>query len=833
MPEGEIRILPELNQELGTFMEGLLAQEDTPEKPLELSKSFLRWVEITRTLVDSGGIAARLLWPGKVPHPGLTHLMANLVAYEEDSSALRTLIYPASLSRFNHLNRYILFGEHLRKLANEYQEYYLSENGGLRYNTTLLLFALARLPWVYANEVLPTYHYRTGESTWPVRPGNLFRESDLSHLKAGERKNARALMEQNAVLESPMGLLSIGGRVKKDMVTRELHNLFADPVARPGLVIFDARRIMLNLSGWDHDSMVARLADLVSLMEETTNPPGLLILTDAPSTWRHLQITLKSRSANISEAMTRTLLDNSAIWATPRDHMLTQFKAETLQAYQVELDKPYVIDAHAACVIRKLHRLPYEMSAIDRDGQTVLKHASSVLGNISALTLNLEKLKAIMSDITGFERSFDRIDWRKAKRAVLQWARDANWVLEGSEIEAALNAGDQLVEHWKEKGQPFAQAVSERISKTQADHLQLVVGSSLEAYAWNQAGLAGLEAIPISRVTTDVEHHKTTIYTALTSQLIDELLLTPQCNNIEIVLTPKHVRLAQHHIEGLLASSGLEPFKPAIEGLLMIFDEASRDESFKILVQNQTGSKREWVYDSYSYGPELLIQLDHEELWYRWNNSQFLRRNRQGGMELVKGRSLRRGDRILGISDELRAELRDILSEKDFDVLMSSHQSSGLLGLYHREICRRYESYPVSEDQRFKAISKAMAQAYPKFNISRDMLCSWLAPALEENLNGRAHAPQKEEHFNAFCNIMGVPEAMWDVFWQAVRAHRGARRRDGRIESGLILMYLMKPEAIVYLDTPKEKLQRFRERLLMNFSEITNITPLEDADDES
>ncbi|QEM82691.1 hypothetical protein [Halomonas binhaiensis] len=833
MHEGEIRILPDPDQKSGIFMEGLLALEDTPEKVLELSKSFLRLVEITRTLLDSGGIAARLLWPGKVPHPGLAHLMANLVAYEEDSSALRTLIYPASLSRFNHLNNYILFGEHLRKLANEYQEYYLSETGGLRYNTTLLLFALARLPWVYANEVLPTYHYRTGESSWPVRPGNLFRESDLSHLKAGERKNARALMEQNAILESPMGLLSISGRVKNDVVTSELRSLFANPEARPNLVIFDARRIMLNLSGWDHNVMVIRLAELVSLMERTTNPPGLLILTDTPSTWRHLQITLKSRSANISEAMTRIMLDNSAIWATPRDHILTQCKAETLQVYQAELNKPYIIDTYAANVIQKLYRLPYEMSAIDRNGRSVLKRAASVLGNISALTLNLEELKALVPDATGFERAFDRIDWRKAKRAVLRWARDANWVLEDSEIEAVLNAGDKLIEYWKAKGQPFAQAVRESMNKVQGNHLQLVVGSSLEAYAWNQAELAGLEAVPVFQVTAKVGPHIPTIYTALTTQLIDELLLSPQCDDIEIVLTPKYVRLAQHHIEGLLASSGLEPLKPAIERLLSIFNEAQRDESFEILVQSQTGSQNERVYDDHSYDPELLIQLDHEELWYRWSNSQFLRRNRQGDMEIVKGRDLRKGDQVLSISDELREELREILSEKDCEVLMSSHQSSGLLSLYHREICHRYESYPAPESQRFGAINEALIKAHPNFNISRNMLCSWLAPALEEHLNGRAHAPQKQEHFNAFCNILGVPETMQDIFWQAVRAHRGARRRDGRVESGLILMYLMKPEAIVYLDTPMEKLQRFRERLLMNFSKVTDITPLEDNDDES
>jgi hypothetical protein len=177
--------------------------------------------------------------------------------------------------------------------------------------------------------------------------------------------------------------------------------------------------------------------------------------------------------------------------------------------------------------------------------------------------------------------------------------------------------------------------------------------------------------------------------------------------------------------------------------------------------------------------------------------------------------SLKRGDLIFEMSDEMRSKLEEALHINGGGLNSVAHPERVFLKIYHDDLLRRtnHKFGSLSRAARARAIHQEMlalddsAKGCPEGRIEY-----WLSLSEGDN---RPHAPKDGKFFKVFCQSLGISEAQTLQYWGFIR---GARRLNQFIGRALAAQYaeiLFQPEsAVTYRQIPLEVVKQLQQEAL-------------------
>lgn len=806
-----------------------LPLQDTQQQQYLESRALAGLLEDLNQLVHEGGIKARLFWPAReLRHPGLWHSIFNLARYAGGEPLCPGLVYPGSWITWRKLRNLNFHGRDLNKLASEH--YSADKSGSYSYLFSLYLFGMHQIDLLSLVDLSPLFVYDETQSDWPETSRVLPYVTDMnSAIRRDLRRRGRKLATAQPGSNS---LLILDRLEHADEFKRALSS--AMDRFSPRLLYLDARQRNLWRANLVVRDVLHMLDEIESLRRRMENPLGILVFFDSPSQWLDFQIRLRAAVREEKKAWARLLLDQSRVISTPQEDLVQLQHSRALPVAMPSLSTPYVIDARAARVVQNLYRCAHKLGPGDGQAIPELLHAAQVLSNLSSLTFPLADLnKMILNDpaLLGVRRHYN---WAEAKGQVLNWLRRSSAIEMESRINQALDEGDALIHHWLEKGQPYAQAVADRLlNLCERGETLLVVGTGVECRYWEDIELDNLSVANTKDIPVPFRlQQRFVLMTSLTPVQLDQLIHYLDIIRLDWVLTPKSVKLACRHLDGLLVAPGLEIIRPMLEHLKAPLQAGLEEAAIEVLAEVEGRRRiRSFTTSEYQdYTPEVYIELSTGEVIGKRQNSEFICMDQHGEPILVTAKELKVGQSIFVITDEHKKRLHDLLSQKEREQLLSAAKELWGVQVYHLALQQAYaglrEKHPGFDEH---ALLEALRRKSPDLEFSLAQIKDWLKPVYEE-VHDRPHAPRDLDHYRALCLALGIDETMQAHLWDIIKNYRGARRVEGRRQNQMLIRYLLRPEAAAYFGGSQVTIHEFRQELLDSFVTVTSITYAEDID---
>lgn len=780
-------------------------------------------------LAKEGGIKARLFWPAyELRHPGLWHNLFNLTRYAHGESLCPGLIYPGSSVNWRKLRDMNFDGKALNKLASTQHSKYASDSYGFYFSLYLLgMYKVDRLSVI---DLSPLFVYQKEHGHWPETPQKLLEFTEM------DRRVRRDLRDRARRL--PTGQLGSNNLLILDRLTRtdEFKRALSSAMERfsPRLIYMDARRRNLRRAKLAVQDILHALDEIESIRRHMEKPPGVLVFFDNPIQWLDFQISLRTTFGDKKREWARLLLDQSRVIATPQEDLVQLWHSRALPIAMPPLSTPYVVDARAAQVVQNLHRWAHELGTDDEEVVQELLHAAQVLSHISSLTIPLTNLhEMILSDpaLLGIRRYYN---WAEAKGRVLGWLRSSSAIEMQDTIDQVLNEGDSLVQHWLENAQPFAQAVANRVlDYCEKGETLLVVGTEVECRYWTELDLDNLSVITSRDPMESLMFRQNRILlTTLSPEQMNQLLCHMEKLQFDWVLTPKSVKLACRHLDGLLAAPGLDVIRPMLEHMRAPLQAGLEEAAIEVLaeVEDRKNPRVATSSDHPNYIPEVYIELSTGEEIGKRLSSEFICMDQHGEPFLITTEDLKVGQSIFVITDEHKARLHELLSEEDQEQLLNAANKLWGVQVYHLALRQAYarlrEKDPGFDES---TLLRVLHHARPDLEFSWAQIKDWLKPVYEE-VHDRPHAPRDWDHYRTLCQSLGIDETMQVNLWDSIKNYRGARIVEGRRQNQMLIRYLLRPEAAAYFGGSQLAIHEFRQELLDSFVTVTSITHAENMD---
>lgn len=818
---------------------------------------------IVDTLLEAaneGGVHICLVWPARLDSIVLLHGIATLErSFIRDLRGMRTLLYPATNATRNTLQQVLVNRD---QLSNLYRSLWVAVGDSLKSESheieshsrsgsyEAMLSALNDIrnyhPEV-ANpslgELVPTFifapqsHDWTSVATFPLER-SLRKVDRLAH-----RRNIRNKInaEWGDPKKAPCALMALHYAAHKDTWKKALSAPALRGEGRPEVFLLDATSSADKTSY----SAVRRIPDLLRYaVDNGYQDTGSVVITDDPKTFFVLR-------ARINELK---LKPKTQVWAAEGD-------GGVLSTNVVPADwKPKqrsnanfsvsIVDRDASQIALAFQKLAHE--ADNKDGACYQAMMAACL-----YVLRLSNMPAGYKDLTAEAAEAGGEDFGSQRNAWTPVRLDLQTVLQSgilnarrAEADKAIAKAEQLIDDWTD-ATPMAARLLAEVQKNAVDGregLSIVLSSKKyiqlahrflrrklgDQWATVEGRLDWHTLSSVNKTLTGEHEGRHFIFIGVNRNVLRLLITDPNIPHGTTVLIA--YKQADSMLTTLNSMKEVEAFKPYRGRMGLLAQQLERKlrdvpnpvvigrlgevtMTFRLEDNNQPDAAGEQAYYKFelegggrAYASGWLYRFEPDE-------DPFFRR--------AAASSVREGDFIFEMSDELRSKLESALQLKSDSLSSVVYPERALLKLYHDDVKNRCDLLfkATKRSALAREIYAKMVEIDPKAaECQLGRVYYWLA--LQSEGDTRPHAPKDAKFFKAFCKALQISDEQAVQHWNFIRNARRLSQNLGRELSARYAEILFQPEsAVTYRKVPQDLIKQLQQEALRCVYRVERVIP--------
>lgn len=802
---------------------------------------------LVNTLLDAaneGGVYICLVWPAYLDSIALLHGMASLERnFARDLRGMRTLLYPGTHNSRNGLHQALVNREQLSDL---YRSLWVSmgDSHKIESETRSLSFEaiLNALNDIRNNhpevanpslgELIPSFIYRVEYHNW-VSVAKFPLERSLRKVdRLVHRRNIRDTVnaEWGDPNKAPGALMVLHHSARKDAWKEALSAPALRGESQPELLLLDAT------SGADRTSYsaVRRIPDFLRYaLDNGYQDVGSVVITDDPKTFFVLRARLNKLKLN----------PRTRVWAAEGDETVLStnavpedWKPKQRSNANFSVD---IVDRDASQVAMAFQRLASETGNEDSPSHQAVMAACLYLLRLSNMPAGYMDLTAMTAEDDEEDFASQRNAWtpvRLGLQAVLQSGALNN---RRTEADKAILKAETLIDAWTD-ATPMAATLLAEVQKHEIqgrERLSIVLPSKKyitlahrflrrklgEQWEFVEARLNWHTLSSVHETLTDKHEDRYFIFVGVNRSVLRLLVTHPKIpHGTTVLITYKQ---ADSLLTTLASMKEIEAFKPYRGRMGLLAQQLERrlkeipnplaigklrDMTMTFRLEDNNQRVAEGMQPYYRFELEGGGSIYSSGWMYRYEPDEdpFFRR--------VAASSIREGDFIFEMSDELRSKIESALMVNVDGLGSVIHPERTLLKLYHDDVKSRC-------DLLFKATKRrAMAREIHAKMVEMDKNAAacrqsrvyyWLA--LQAEGDTRPHAPKDAKFFKAFCKALQLGDEDAVNYWNCIRNARRLNQNLGRELSARYAEILFQPaSAAVYRRVPASIIKQLQQQAL-------------------
>lgn len=802
-------------------------------------------VSLLLQAAENGGVHLCLAWPARFDNVVQLHALANFERIlAGDLNGMRVLLYPGTYNSRSDLQGALI---ERTQISDLYRSLWaVKEDGSTKFSAhtrsrsfEALLTALNDIrshhPEV-ANpsfgEIFPVFIYDSSCSAWSTTVRSPLERSLTKVERLAQRRIIKADLnaEWGDPLIAPGALMVMHNTARKDVWRDALANRAILGNQKPEVFLLDAT----SAAELRNYSAVHRVPDFLRYaIDHNYKDTGAVIVTDDPKTFFVLRSRLNSLKIDSTSHVWAAEGTNSVLseHAFSKDWVPEQRSNANFSVGIVDRDASQVA-------------LAFQRFANDAGGEDSSSHRALI--DACLYILRLSNMPAGYSDLTaeaGIEGGNDfgsqRNAWTPIKLELMAALQAGDLNDKRNEVEKVISKAEQLIDAWGDATPMAARLLAEvrKYAVERRDGLSIVLPNKkyiqlVHRFLQRKLG----DAWETAREKMDW-HTLTSVGKTLTdgSKTRHLLFVGVNHNVLRLLITHKNVphgttvliayKQADSAIVTLTCMKDLEAFKSYRGRLCLLLQALDRrlkevpnpimigklgelKMTFKLegsFLQDSTADQQYYKFELEGGGCAYASGFVYQ---YAPNEDPFFRR--------VRSSSIKDGDFIFEMSDELRDKVESALQLRANGLGSAVHPERTLLKLYHDDVKNRCGLLFKAQKRSALAreIHARMIEIDPKAGECRPgRVYYWLD--LQDDGDTRPHAPKDAKFFKIFCKALEMSNDQALQNWNFIRNARRLNQNLGRELSARYAEILFRPEsASVYRNVPDSTINQLRQDAL-------------------
>lgn len=804
---------------------------------------------------NEGGVYLCLVWPIQFDSLVNLHALANIERnYARDLQGMRTLLYPGTYSSRATLQSALVERTHF---SNLFRSLYTIEKKGTKieahtYSQSFMAM-LEALHDICLNhpevenpslgEIIPVFMYETSQHAWAsVVVSPLERSLKKVECLARRRYIREKLKAEWSAPEKAPGALFVLHHTARKESWKEA--LFAPPLCgkgKPEVLLLDAT------SSADQRSYnaVRRIPDFLRYARDNGYQDiGSVVITDDPKTFFVLRTRLNEFK----------LKPNIYIYAAEGDDGV--LSAKVVPADWKPEQRPNVnfsvsiVDCDASKVALAFQKLAHEAGNRDSPAHQALMSACLYILRLSNMPAGYRDLTAEAAETGGEDFGSQRNAWTPVRLSLQAALQSGAINTKRDVVDKAIGKAEHLIDAWTD-ATPMALKLLAEVQKYAVngqDGLSIVLPNKkyillghrflqrklCEQWTTVETRLEWHSLFSVGKTLSGERHGRHFVFVGVNRNVLRLLVTHPALPNETTVL------IAYKQADSLLATlnsmkevDAFMPYRGRIELLVRELERRIKEVAnpidvrklgeltmtFRLEDNNQTRLEAEQNY--------YIFELDDG---YRTYASGWIYRyepDEDPPFRRVSASSIREGDFIFEMSDELRSKIESALQLSNDGLGSAVHPAHILLKFYHDDVKTRCDLFFKEKKRSVLArkIYAKMLEIDPRaVECRQGRIYYWLI--LQAEGDTRPHAPKDAKFFKLFCKALQLNDEDATKYWNFIRNARRLNQNLGRELSARYAEILFQPEsAIVYRNVSESVINQLQQEALQCVHRVVRALP--------
>lgn len=814
--------------------------------------------ELTNTLLTAasqGGVTLCLVWPAKVTALPLVHALATVERlFAKDLCGLRTLLYPGTHACRAPLHSVLANREGLSAFYRTLWVHQATGSFELELCTSSKAFlavleALNDLtqhtpgaPNPSLAELVPTFVFDPAKRAWATTVSNPLERTLAKVERLAFRRDLRhkVTLEWDLPDKAPSALMVLHHTAKKESWRTALAAQALKASGRPEILLLDATSAAMRTNY----AAVKRIPEFLAFTQENGFADlGTVIVTDDPKTFFILRAELRG---------TKTAF-TTKVWAAEAEEVLLSAQPVATDWHPAQRSNSNfsvnIVDRDASQVALAFQRLTATAGGAESAACQALLEACMYILRLSNMPAGYTDLTAVSAE-AGEDYSSQQNAWSSVKlrliaalsSGALNQVRDA--------VEKAIARAEQLIDDWNDST-PMASRMLAEVRKHAVagrKSIALVLPSNKYVELANRflkrklgtdwdATEGRIEWHTLSGVGKTLSSERKAkhfTFVGINADVLRILITHQEVPHGTAVLVA--YKQAESTLETLTGMKEVEAFKAYRGRIGLLAQELERrlaevpnplvisklreiPLTFKFEENGHSGQGGEQAYTKFELEGGGRAYASGWVYRYVPDEDPPFRR--------AAASSIRPGDFIFNMSDELRAKLESSLQLNGEGVSSVVDPARMLLKLYHDDVQRRCALMFKSTKRSALAreIHTKMVELDPKSEKCRPgRVYYWLA--LPAKGDTRPHASKDFKYFKVFCKALGISDEAAEQHWSFVRNARRVNQSLGRELVARYAEILFQPEsAATYRKVPNDIIWRLQQEALGCVYRVERVVP--------
>jgi hypothetical protein len=692
-------------------------------------------------------------------------------------------------------------------------------------------------------ELVPSFIYEPEHQVW-ASVAKFPLERSLKRIdKLAHRRNTREKVnaEWGDPKKAPGALMVLHYTARKDTWKKALSARSLRDDGKPEVLLLDAT----SSADKTNYSAVRRIPDFLRYaVDNGYQDVGSVVITDDPKTFFVLR-------ARLNELK---LSPKTQVWAAEGDEsvlstnaVLTDWKPAQRSNANFSIG---IVDRDASQVALAFQKLAHGKGSMDSPIHQAAMDACLYVLRLSNMPAGYKDLTAEAAEAGGEDFGSQRNAWTPVRLGLQAVLQSGALNTKRAEAEKAIAKAEQLIDDWAD-ATPMAIRLFAEVQKYAVEGREglsivlpnkkyiLLAHRFLQRKLGEQWGTAETyldwhTLSSVEKTLTGDRQGRHFVFVGVNRSVLKLLVTHPDIPHGTTVLIA--YRQAESTLTTLTSMKEIEAFKPYRGRMGLLAQELERrlkgvpsplvigklgDMTMTFRLEENTRSdvmgeqayyKFELEGDGRAYSSGWLYRYEPDE-------DPFFRR--------VTASTIREGDFIFEISDELRSKLESALQLKNEGLGSVVYPERALLKLYHDDVKSRCDLF-FKETKRSalaREIHAKMVEIDPKAAECRQgRVYYWLA--LQAEGDTRPHAPKDAKFFRTFCKALQISDEDAVKNWNFIRNARRLNQNLGRELSARYAEILFQPEsATAYRKVPETIIKQLQQDALRCVYRVVRVIP--------
>jgi len=681
-------------------------------------------------------------------------------------------------------------------------------------------------------ELIPTFMYESERHAWDSVVSAPLERSLKKIERLAQRRDIREKVyaEWRDPKNAPDALLVMHNSARKGVWKEALDSTALKGNGRPEAFLLDATSAVEK----NYYNAVMRIPEFLKCaVENGYENTGAVVVTDDPKIFFVLRARLNELKLSPKQQVWAAEADEAILTANA---LPADWKPEQKSNANFSLG---IVDRDASQVALAFQKLAQDAGSEDSSCHQAVMAACLYVLRLSNMPAGYMDLTAEAAEIGGEDFGSQRNAWSPVRLGLQAALATGALNSKRAEADNAIEKAEKLIDDWSD-ATPMAGRLLAEVQKhviVNQEKLSIVLPNKkyiLLAHRFLQRKLGlkwataetHLDWQTLSSVGNsliDVSRGRHFIFVGVNRNVLRLLLTHPNIPHGSIILIA--YKQAESTLKTLTSMKEVEAFKPYRGRIGLLIQELDRrlkevpnplvigklgemKMTFRLEESNEKDAVGEQTYYKFELEGGRRAYASGAVYQYLPDEDPFFHKVAVG--------SIREGDFIFEMSDDLRNKLEAALQLKGDGLDTVVYPARAFLKIYHDDVKSRCELFFKSTKRSALAreIHSKMVEIDNKASECRQgRIYYWLA--LQAEGDTKPHAPKDAKFFKLFCKALQISDEDAVKYWNFIRNARRLNQYLGRDLSARYAEILFQPEsAIAYRKVPEAVIKQLRQEAL-------------------